>query len=337
LAAALIALCLTISAGSSVSAGPILDRVRHDGIVKCASFERPGLAIDVGEADAAAADSVGQDPDPTPWHGLNVEICKAVATVVLGSPDKIEFHGLDAPDDMADLTKGDDDIAFLTGREMHMAGIAGRVVPGPIVYVESIAAMVPTSTGAQHLADIDGMKGVCFASGSTLEHVLPGYFARVKKPWRPVGFTEDGEMIDAYNVQQCGVLAGERTTLAMDALEGGVNGLKSTILPEPIAFYPVMATSGPEDGDWSALVAWVVYTLQAGNRPSTDWAVGGAASMPVAIAGLDKDWQAKLLTRVGSYGAMLERTVGAKSALQLPAGLNQSRENGGVLVSPGLE
>lgn len=323
--------------GAPARAGSVLDRVRHDGVVRCASFERPGLALDVGEAQAAAADSVGQDADPTPWHGLNVEICKAVASVVLGSPDKIEFHGLDAPDDLTDLARGADDIAFLTAREMHMAGIAGRIVPGPIVYIESIAAMVPTATGVRHLADIDGMKGVCFASGSPLEHVLPDYFSRTKAPWRPVSFTEDGEMIDAYNVQHCGILAAERTTLALDALEGGVNGLKSTILPEPIASYPVMATTGTDDGAWSALVAWVIYTLAAGDRPSTDWSVGGVASMPAQIDGLAADWQTALVKRVGSYGAMLDRTVGSRSALKLPVGLNAALANGGALVTPGIE
>jgi general L-amino acid transport system substrate-binding protein len=321
------------------SAGTILDRVRAEGTVHCGAFPRPGLAIDVGEADAAAADSIGAEPAQTPWHGLTVEICMAVATAVLGSPDKIDFHGYEAPDDFDQLAGGKDDIGFLTAAEMHMTGVTGRVVPGPIVYIESIAAMVPETSGIRHLADLDGTKGVCFGNGSAPEHVLPDYFARRHQDWHPMGYTEDGELLDAYNVHRCGVLAGERTTLAMDALETGVNGLKSLILPEPIAATPILATTGTADAEWSAIVAWTVYTLQSGDRPSTDWRVGGAAAMPVPLAdaGLSKDWQTRVLKTFGSYHAIREKTLGGGSPLRLPAGLNARPEDGGALIGPMFE
>jgi general L-amino acid transport system substrate-binding protein len=344
------AFCLligTIVAAAPANAGPVLERVKTRGAVRCGAFERPGLASDVDPREAADAENRGQEPAETPWHGLHVEICRAVATAVLGAPAKIQFHDYAGPDDLAGLAAGDDDIAFLTAREMHMAGITGRVVPGPVVYIESLAAMLPAATGVKHLNDIDGMKGVCFASGSALEHVLPDYFARVKKPWLPVAFTEDGEMIDAYHVGHCQVLAGERSTLAADALQGGVNALQSTILPEPLATTPIMATTGIGDGQWSAIVAWTVATLMAGDRPSTSWAVGGAASMPVDMGGSDgsaggntglgRDWQARVLKAVGSYGQILDRSEGAHSALHLPPGLNASVGQGGALVAPGFE
>jgi general L-amino acid transport system substrate-binding protein len=330
---------LATMGAASASAGPVLDRVHAHGVVRCGSFDRPGLAIDVAETEAAEADSAGQEPSQTPWHGLNVEICRAVAMAVLGSPDKIAFHGYDDADDLATLTQGGDDIAFLSAQEMHMTGVTGRVVPGPVVYIESIAAMLPVATGVRHLQDMDATKGVCFANGSSPEHVLPAYFAAVKRPWRPIGYTEDGEMLDAYNVQQCQILSGERTTLAMDALEGGVNGLKSVILPEPIAAFPIMATTSDSDGRWSAIVAWTVYTLMAGDRPTTDWQIGGAASMPVPMTdvGLAPDWQAHLLAYFGSYGRILDRTVGIHSALTLPPGLNAGLDQGGILIAPSLQ
>jgi len=326
-------------AATAAVAGPRIDRVRAQGLVHCGSFARPGLAIDVAEGEAAAADSVGQTPAPTPWHGLAVEICKAVAVAVLGSPEKIAFHTYEAADDFAALSDGEDDIAFLSAREMHMTGMTGRLVPGPAVYIESIAAMVPTAAGIRRLDDVDATKGVCFASGSPLEHILPGYFAGRKAAWLPMSFTEDGEMLDAYNVQRCHVLAGERTTLAMDALEPGVNQLHSLILPEAIARFPIMAATVDDDGQWSALTAWTIYTLLAGDRPATDWQVGGAAALPVVLSGsgLAKDWQAQVLHHVGSYAAILDRTVGDHSALKLPTGDNALPEQGGLLAAPMVE
>ncbi len=337
--AALLGAAIASDAYAASSTSPILDRVRARGIVKCGSFERPGLAIDVVETQAAAADSIGADPAQTPFHGLNVDLCRAVATVVLGSPDKIEFHSYEGADDLSELAAGEDDIAFLSTQEMGTTGVTSRIIPGPIVYIESIAAMLPVKTGIEHLKDLNAEKGVCFANGSSAEHVLPAYFAAVKQPWRPIGYTEDGEMLDAYNVQRCQILAGERTTLAMNALEGGVNALKSRILPEPFASFPIMATTSIDDGRWSSIVAWTIHTLRAADRTATDWTIDGAASMPVALGddGLAADWQDKLLKRFHSYATMLDHSVGAHSALRLPVGLNVGPQAGGALVGPVIE
>lgn len=333
--AILAVLCISTAATGAV-AGPILDRVKSAGVVHCSGFERPGLAVDFGEAQAAEAEEVGQDPAAAPWHGLEVELCRAVALAVLGSPDKIDFHGLEGAEDLLELAKGNDDIAFLTARELHMTGLTAKVVPGPAVYIENIAAMLPAATGVEHLQDADATKGVCFANGSSPEHVLPAYFASVKRQWLPVGYTEDGEMIDAYNVQQCQILAGERTTLAMTALQRGVNGLKSRILPEPFVSFPIMATTGINDGEWSAVVAWTVYTLLAGDRLSTDWSVGGVGALPVppVTEALEPDWQARVLKTFGGYSAIYARTLGARSPLNLPQGLNATLDRGGALTAP---
>ena len=275
----------------------------------------------------------------TPWHGLAVDFCRAMADAVLGSPDKIAFHSYAGAGDLAALTGGDDDVAFLTAGEMHAAGVIGRMVPGPAVFVESVAVMVPAADGAGHLADVDAGKGICFMTGSSAERLLSGHFEATKTDWRPHPYTEEGEMLDAYDAQSCHALAGERTALAMMALEGGVNGLRSVILPDALEAYPILAATGRDDAAWTSIVAWTVYTLMAGDRPSTRWTVGGAAAMPAPLAddGLDADWQSRLIATFGSYGALLDRDLGAKSPLGLPAGLNASPERGGTLVAPFLD
>lgn len=324
---------------ASARAGDVLDRVRAASVVHCGAYERPGIAIDVGEAQAAAADAVGQEPATTPWHGLAVDLCRAVADAVLGSPDRIVFHSYEGADDVTTLTRGDDDIAFLTASEMHATAMTGKIIPGPAVFVESIGVMVPASDGSARLADLDASKGVCFAAGSTAERRLSAYYGASARSWRPQPYTEDGEMLDAYNAQACHALAGERTWLAMRALEGGVNILKSTILPDALTAYPLMATTGNSDGAWASIVAFSVYTLMAGDRPSGDWTVGGVAAMPAPLTayGLTPDWQTRLIGHFGSYSALVERNLGARSALHLPAGLNSLPETGGALVAPFLE
>ena len=52
------------------------------------------------------------------------------------------------------------------------------------------------------------------------------------------------------------------------------------------------------------------------------------------LLGLDKDWMVKALKAVGNYGEMFERNVGPKSALNLPRGLNNQWNKGGLQYAP---
>jgi general L-amino acid transport system substrate-binding protein len=48
------------------------------------------------------------------------------------------------------------------------------------------------------------------------------------------------------------------------------------------------------------------------------------------LLGLDKEWLARAVKATGNYGEIFERNVGPKSSLQLPRGLNNQWNKGGV-------
>src|SRR5208283_2056922 len=60
-----------------VSAESIVERVEERGVLYCGGVARPGLAEQNGQAG---------------WHGLEIDICRAIAAAVLNSPNKVEFH-----------------------------------------------------------------------------------------------------------------------------------------------------------------------------------------------------------------------------------------------------
>jgi len=303
-AIAVLTLLTLCAAAWHADAGTVFDRVKARGAVQCGSFERPGLA---------------QQDDDRHWSGLNVDVCRAIAVAVLGSAEKIAFHGYATPPELALLSQGGDDVSFLTGREIAENDLSGRIVPGPPVFVESHAVMVPAKAKERTLAELAGDGGICFMSGSPVEHSLPAYFGALNKPWRPVPYSEDGEMIDAYNVQQCHAIAYELTTLATVFQDRGVNRMSSRILAEPLVVYPVIAATGTADAQWSALVAWTVDSLIVADRPDTRWVVGGVKSMPAPLRelGLDKEWQTRVVAAIGTYRDIFDRNLGAKSSLKL--------------------
>ncbi|MEH1850254.1 MAG: hypothetical protein V7L11_00900 [Nostoc sp.] len=316
----LFGVCCSIS---DAQAGSVIKRVKERNVVRCGSVERTGLAT---QAEAGG------------WSGLNVDICRAIAAAVLGSPDRIEYHEYDTQKDFDAVRNQQDDVFFLTGSEIEEQKLAGKLLPGPTIFVESNAVMVASTSAAQHVSDLAG-ESICFMIGSPVERSLTAYFGALHKNWFRRPFSEDGEMIDTYNVQNCHAIVGEITTLANIRLDPGVNQLSSRILPEPLTTFPVIAATGTEDGQWSAIVAWTVHTLINAERTETRWYAGGAGAMPLSAPdlGLDKDWQRRVLGSVGNYGDIFDRHLGKGSRLKLDRGLNANHFRGGLLLSPFLE
>ncbi|SPF34444.1 putative Extracellular solute-binding protein [Syntrophobacter sp. SbD1] len=316
----LLVVCYSIS---DAMAGAVADRVRTGAVVRCGSVERPGLA---------GIDSVGR------WTGLEVDLCRAVAAAVLGSPEHIEYHKYETPLDFDAVRDQRDDIYFLTGSEIAEQKLAGKVLPGPTVFVESLNVMVAAKSAAHHVADLAG-DSICFMIGSPAERSLNAYFYALHKNWFRRAFSEDGEMVDTYTAQNCHAIAGEITSLASTCLIPGVNRLSSRILPEALAYFPVMAATGTGDAQWSSIVAWTVHTLISAERPETRWHAGGAGAMPITAPELrlDKEWQHRVLKAVGNYGDIFNRNLGKDSPLKIDRGLNANQVHGGLLLSPFLE
>ncbi|BCL38048.1 hypothetical protein [Nostoc sp. MS1] len=316
----ILGVCCSIPAAE---AGSVIKRVKSRNVVRCGSIERMGLASEV---------------KPGVWSGLNVDICRAIAAAVVGSPDRIEYHLYETPKNFDSVRNQQDDVYFLTGSEINTQNLAGSIVPGPTVFLESDAVMVASNSAAHHVSDLTE-DSICFMIGSSVERSLTAYFDAIHKNWLRRAFSEEGEMSDTYNVQNCHAIAGEITTLAQMRLDSGINRLSSRILPESLTTFPVIAATPTEDAQWSAIVAWTVTTLINADRPQTQWYAGGAEAMPILAPqlGLDPNWQNRILASTGNYSKIFERNLGRGSVLKLDHRINANYINGGLFLAPFLE
>jgi general L-amino acid transport system substrate-binding protein len=315
---AILGSALYIAAGAT--AGPVTERIAQRHLVRCAAVERPGLFT---------RSAVGP-------HGLYVDLCRAVAAAVLGDPDRIEFHLYESARDFDAIRSKNDDLFFLSGSEIHQNHLEDVILAGPAVYIESESVLVPATSAARDLPQLAG-EDICFLIGSAAERGLEAYFAEHKVSFIRHAYSEDGEMNDAYQVQQCHALAGERTTLASSAAARAQ--LSSRILPSALIEFPIIAATSTEDGPWAAIVHWTILTLLAADRPGTAWSAGGKNALPIQAAelGLAGDWQKRVLEATGSYSSIYERNLGAGSPLKLDAGPNANRIESGILIAPFIE
>ena len=310
-----------LAGAAPAAAGPVLDRVSATGAVSCAAEERPGFAETDQDGSAAA-------------HGLAVDLCRAVAVAVLGPDGRANFTVLDSAKDFEDARAGRFDVLFLSGGALTAERLADRVALGAPAFVEMESVMVPEASPVRAVRDLAGAS-VCFMIGTGAQRALEGALERERVEVRRLGFGEEVELRDAYNVGRCEAVAGAATFLAEVRQDGGVHGLRSRLLDAPLALDPAFLATGLDDGRWTAMAGTVLQALVLGSAPRSGFS--GAGAEPLARAatplGFREGWYGEMAKATGTYADLWARNLGDGSGLKLAPGPNQPWP-AGVMVAP---
>jgi general L-amino acid transport system substrate-binding protein len=301
-------------------AGPVLDRVKAGGVIRCGAVARPGLLM--------------LSPDGAPT-GFLADLCRAIGVAATGASVKTSVSVYDSDRAFDAVREGRDDVFFLSGAEIVDETLAGFLVPGPPVFHETTALMVAGDSSVERPSDLAG-RSICFLQGDASHRHLEAYFAARRLAFQRMGYQEEDELHDAFDARQCQAWAAEVTTLAAVRLEGGKTLRGGRILSEPLASFPIIVATGTSDGAWSALVFWTIATLIDADRPYRDWAAGGLDSLPIAAApiGIAAGWREAVLAATGSYEAIFRRNLGQGSRLDIPVGPNTLPADGGLMTPP---
>jgi general L-amino acid transport system substrate-binding protein len=131
-------------------AGPIIDRIKSAGVIRCGGVPRPGL--------------VSQSADGRQASGLYLDLCRAIGAALLGQDGRIAFHLYNSDKAFSRVTDGADDLFFLDGSEIADHRLAGTATLGPAVYFVSTSAMVHGDAPIRQLSDLAG-RSICFYQG----------------------------------------------------------------------------------------------------------------------------------------------------------------------------
>ena len=316
-----VAALLAIGTGwrDAARAGPVLDRVKASNSVACGAEQRAGVAE--------------KNEDGT-IGGLAVDLCRAVAVAVLGPKGRIVFTLIDSERDFDAVRNGHQDLLFFSSGTIAGQHLTDRLLLGPTAYIEPVALMVPQGSTVRALRDLAGQK-ICFMIGTGAERAMEAALERESLEVMRLGFQEDVEMRDAYNVGRCQAIAAEATFLAEVRQDGGVHGLKSHILDEPLALDPIYLATGLDDARWSAIATWTLESLMIAAVPPSGWSGDGAKSLSKAVTplGTRDGWSDDVTKAVGTYADIWRRNLGNDSPLKLQPGLNAPWPRG-LLVPP---
>ncbi len=316
-------------------AGKTLDGIKARGQVIC--------GVHTGLAGFSAADSGGK------WAGIDVDVCRAVAAATLGDSEKVKYVPLVAQARFTALQSGEIDVlsrntTFTLTRDASL-GLSQTAV----TYYDGQGFMVPVKSKIKSAKQLKGQT-VCVQSGTTTEKNLTDFSKANGLNVKPVVFEKLDAVEGAYFSGRCVAYTTDASGLASVRNKSAKNPADHLILPELISKEPLGPLVRRGDDEWAAIVKWVIYGLLEAEEygvtsanvddlkvNSKDPVVGrilGTTEDTGKLLGLDKEWLARAVKATGNYGEIFERNVGPKSALQLPRGLNNQWNKGGIQYAP---
>jgi general L-amino acid transport system substrate-binding protein len=319
---------------SGMAAAATLDDVKARGELICGS--------NTGLTGFGAPDSSGN------WTGFDVDLCRALAAVVLGDPTKVKFVPTTGETRFTALQSGEVDVlvrnsTWTMSRDSELA-----LDFVAVNYYDGQGFMVKKDLGVSSAKELDGAT-VCIQTGTTTELNLADFFKQNNISYQPVTVADDSEAQRQY-------LAGACDTYTTDA--SGLAASRATmpdaenhiILPEIISKEPLGPVVRHGDSQWGDVVRWTYYALLIAEEKgvtsanveetatsTTDEEVKrllGVSGDMGAKMGVDNDAFKRAIAAGGNYGEIFSRNIGEGTTINLARGLNALWTQGGLQYAP---
>ena len=318
-----------LALASSFASADTLENVKSKGILSC--------GVSTGIAGFSATDSSGE------WKGLDVDMCKAVASAVLGDTSKIKYVPLTAKERFTALQSGEIDMlsratTWTATRDTSL----GLNFVG-VNYYDGQGFLVSKKIGVNSALELDGAT-VCIQAGTTSELNLTDYFKANKMTYKPITYDTSGQTIEGFKSGRCDVVTSDASQLYGLVLK--VKDPSSVqVLPEIISKEPLGPVVRQGDDKWFNIVKWShiamlnaeefgitkanVDSMKGSKNPGIQRILGESGEAGKNL-GLDAKWAYNIIKNVGNYGESFDRNVGKDSPLKISRGLNELWTNGGL-------
>ncbi len=279
------------------------------------------------------------------WQGFDIEMCRALATAILGSPDKAQIIPISWAQRFPAIQSGDIDVIIkVTGWTMTRDTELGLQYSRPY-FIGPFYVMSRSDLGAESISDLEG--GVfCVNAGTTVERVLADYMETNGIEYQPLAFEKGEELRAALYAGRCDAIAGFGPFLSSTRVNAP-NPDDFTIIGDVIKLEPEGIVVRQGEDDFLDVINWMVTALllaeengitsenvdeMKANPPSAtvERLLGVTPGVGTRL-GLQDDWAYNVIKTVGNYGQIYDRTVGDDSRYKLPRGLNNLWNNGGLL------
>ncbi len=318
-----------------------LDLIKERGTLRCSAHNGsfPGFF----EVD-----------DKGNWKGFDIQFCKALATAILGTPEKVTFVPLSWAQRFPSLTSGDVDIVFKATGWTLSRDTKQKIDFSIPYFVGGFQLMVPASSKVKSARELAGAT-VCTAAGTSIEPVLADLMAAEKIKFQVVTYEKSEELQGAYFAGRCDVLAGWGPSLAVTRATKVKDPASQTVLPITLTLEPISAAMREDDKKFRTVVNWLIAAMlraeelgitsanvdqikaQVATNPGANPALAKLLGVQKGIGaelGLPDTWVYDVIKHVGNYGQVYDRELGSASPYKLDRGPNRLWKNGGLMYGP---
>lgn len=306
---------------------PTMDAIKKRGELIC--------GVDTGIPGFAFQDSAGK------WAGLDIAYCRAIATSVLGNPDKVKYIGTTSKVRFSVLQSGEIDVLIRDSTQTLTRNTELGLEFGGLNFFTGEAFMVKKSLNVAHATELNGAT-ICVLTGTTLELNIADYGRANNIKINTLLFERPEEAFAAAEAGRCDGYTDDGGSVAA-ARSAMKNPKDWVILPELISREFLGSYTRQGDTRWTILVRWVHHAMleaevlgltQANvdemKKSATNPEVRGFLGLEENFGkklGVDNDWAYRIVKDVGNYGENYDKYFGP---LELPRGWNNLYTKGGL-------
>ena len=279
------------------------------------------------------------------YSGMDVDLCRAVASALYDDPTKVEFRDLGAQERFVAVQSGEVDLLSRNTTWTLSRDTSVGMEFAPTTFYDGQGLLVTTAGNIEGLGDLGG-KSVCVLSGTTNEQNLADRMRRLGLSYSPVVFEDVDLLYAAYEQGRCEAATSDRSQLtARRAVMGQPDNhevLELVLSKEPLG--PLTANG---DSEWFDVVKWVTYAMIQAEElginsqnvdsfadtqdPEIARFLGSEGNLGEDM-GLPNDFARRIVKNVGNYGEVYQRNIG--EPFNLDRGLNALWSDGGLMYSP---
>lgn len=324
---------LALTGGAALAAsGDTLKTVKERGNLLCTGHD--GSYLGFAEVD-----------DKGEWKGIDIDLCRAVATAIFGDPAKVSIIPISWAQRWPALQSGEVDMVIkASGATLSRDAELGLQF-SLSYYLGTTKIMAHKELGLTSLKDADGGT-VCIPAGTTIQQQIASYGSTLGITLEPVLIEKTEELEQAYFSGRCDLYTQWGPVLAIArAAKGNVDD--HVILPDVLAVEPEVIVMRPGDDNWVDIANWTLSALlfaeQEGITSENIDEIKAAPPSPVVAKflgvspgmgtplGLSDDWAYNLIKQMGNYAEIFERNLGADSPYKMDREMTALWRDGGVL------
>ena len=317
-------------------AGTTLNRIKQTGVVRCGARTA---------ADAYAYRADGE------WRGIDVEICRLIASAVLGREEAVAIVPVNREEGIALLRDGKIDVLNAATPITMRNDLETDAAFPAVFYYSALAFIGHYKPDAASMKDWQGAK-VCVENTPFLTRNLQDYNTRHGLELRVMKTPTLTRAKELLYLKRCDLVFARLETLHSDYFKNAPDGVDLAVLPEIVRTYPSGPVIRDDDRELFKLVRWLVHGVvkaeEKGVSSQTiedfqntdDPEIQNLLDKNKATAaklGVDENWLYRALSERGNYGEIYRRGLGDRSVLKLNRSANRLKRDGGLIGAPDFE